>query len=121
MEKWTTKGEGSDYDSMNTLTYCLQLLSNEGFKTQFKAHRNGLESLETHTCYQPSDVKIVDFFRFEGESDPSDSGILYAIETKSGEKGTLTDAYGAYQEVKVSDFIRQVEDIHKHSAGEKHS
>lgn len=119
-EDWTPKGEGSDFDSMKTLTDCLQLLSEQGFKAQFKAHRNGLESLDTHTFYGPHDVKIVDFFRFEGETDPSDSSILYVIETTSGEKGTLSDAYGAYQEVKVSDFIRQVEDIHKQSAGDKH-
>ncbi len=120
MEDWKPKGEGSDYDSMKTLADCVSTLSQQGFKAQFKAHKNGLESLDTHDIYQPEDVKIVDFYRFEGESDPSDNVILYAIETAKGEKGTLTDAYGAYQEVKVSDFIRQVEEIHKHNAGEKH-
>lgn len=120
MEDFNKTGEGSDFDSMKTLTSLTLKLSKDGFKAQFKAHKSGLESLDTHTMYKPEEVKIVDFYRFEGESDPSDNVILYAIETSEGEKGTLTDAYGAYQDEKVSAFIRQVEDLHKVNAGEKH-
>lgn len=120
MEDYNRTGEGSDYDSMKTLSSLTNKLSHEGFKAQFKAHKSGLESLETHKMYSPAEVKIVDFYRFEGESDPSDNVILYAIETSDGEKGTLTDAYGTYQEAKVSDFIREVEELHKSNAGDKH-
>lgn len=107
------KGEGSDHDSMKTLSSCTRKLSSEGYVTQFKAHRNGIESLETHEIFGPSDVKITNFYRFEGESDPSDNAILYAIETNSGEKGTLTVAYGVYTDLKVSEFVKQVEEIQK--------
>src|SRR4051812_22088971 len=110
------KGEGSDNDSMKTLTSCTHMLSQKGFTAQFKAHGHGLESLDTHERFLPEDVKIVDFYRFEGESDPSDNVILYAIETSDGEKGTLTDAYGAYYDAKVSEFIKEVEEIQKRSA-----
>lgn len=112
------KGEGSDSDSMKTLTSCTKMLAEKGFGTQFKAHDHGLESLDTHEVFLPEDVKIVNFYRFEGESDPSDSAILYAIETGSGEKGTLTDAYGTYTDLQVSDFIKEVENIQKMAAGE---
>jgi hypothetical protein len=120
MEDFKQTGEGSDHDSMKTLSSVTLKLSHEGFQAQFKALKNGLESLDTHTVYTPEQVKIVDFYRFEGESDPSDNVILYALETEKGEKGTLIDAYGTYQEVKVSDFIREVEEVHKQNAGEKH-
>jgi len=110
------KGEGSDHDSMKTLTSCTRMLSEKGFTTQFKAHGHGLESLDTHDMSLPEDVKIVDFYRFEGESDPSDNVILYAIETSDGEKGTLTDGYGAYYDQNVSEFINAVEAIQKKSA-----
>jgi hypothetical protein len=116
MDDRPDKGEGSDHDYMKTLSSCTRMLSQRGFETQFKAHRNGLESLNTHEMYGPQDVKIVDFYRFEGESDPSDNVILYAIETSEGEKGTLTDAYGAYYDAKVSEFIKEVEEIQKRSA-----
>jgi hypothetical protein len=46
-------------------------------------------------------------------SDPEDSSILYLIEASDGKKGTLIDAYGTYADAKLSDFIREVEDIQK--------
>lgn len=107
------KGEGSDHDSMKTLSSTTRKLSANGYVTQFKALKNGLESLETHEVYSPDEVKIINFYRFEGESDPSDNAILYVLETCRGEKGTLTDAYGVYTDLKVSEFVKQVEDIQK--------
>jgi len=107
------KGEGSDNDSMKTLSSCTRKLSKDGYTVQFKAHKIGLESLDTRKMFEPTEVKIVDFYRFEGQSDPSDNAILYAIETKSGEKGTLIDAYGVYSDLKVSEFVKQVEEIQK--------
>jgi hypothetical protein len=35
------------------------------------------------------------------------------LETHDGKKGTLIDAYGPEADSKISDFIRQVEDIQK--------
>lgn len=110
------KGEGSDHDSMKTLSSCTRKLSEEGYTAQFKASKEGLESLDTHQVFSPEDVRIVNFYRFEGESDPSDNAILYAVETNTGEKGTLTDAYGVYTDLKVSEFVKKVEDIMKSNA-----
>lgn len=98
---------------MQSLTAVMKHLLAEGFSTQFKAIENGLISLSTKKIFQPDEIKIVNFYRFEGESDPADSSILYAIETNDGEKGTLTDSYGPYGDTNVTKFIQQVESIHK--------
>ncbi|MES2590588.1 MAG: hypothetical protein V4608_01800 [Bacteroidota bacterium] len=108
-----TYSDPEDKEDLRTLTSCLNNLAKEGFATQFKALKNGLKSLTTDRLYQKDDIKIVSFYRFEGESDPSDNSILYAIETSSGERGTLTDAYGAYSDPNVSNFIKEVENIAK--------
>ena len=105
----------NDKEEMKTLSSCLNSLLSKGFETQFKATKHGLKSLTTEKIYQPEDIKITNFYRFEGESDPADNAILYAIETTSGERGTLTDAYGAYSDVQVSQFIKEVEEIEKRS------
>jgi hypothetical protein len=63
-------------------------------------------------------VHVVDFFRFEGESDPADNSILYAIETDDGKKGILSDAYGPYADINVTKFMKQVEDITKKTNGQ---
>ncbi|MDF2438374.1 MAG: hypothetical protein K0Q95_2750 [Bacteroidota bacterium] len=102
-----------DKEHMKTLTSCLNSLLAKGYETQFKALKFGLKSLTTEKIYTPEEVKITNFYRFEGESDPSDNSILYVIETTSGEKGTLSDAYGAYSDAHVSKFIQEVEEIGK--------
>jgi len=55
----------------------------------------------------------VNFYRFEGSSDPADNSILFAIETSDGKHGTLVDAFGPYADTKVTSFIQQVEEINK--------
>ncbi len=104
---------------MNTLVSCLNTLMASGFETQFKTTKNGLKSLTTEITYQPEEIKVLNFYRFEGESDPADNSILYAIETKNGERGTLTDAYGPYSDSNVTRFMKQVEEIEKKVQKEK--
>ena len=100
-------------DDMKTLASCLNRSVKNGFTENFKVTEEGLQSLETEKVYKPDDVHIVNFFRFEGVSDPSDSAILYNMEINDGAKGTLIDAYGAYADPNVDKFIKQVEDISK--------
>jgi hypothetical protein len=84
-----------------------------GYTDDFKALDEGLKSLKTEKVYQPAEVTIVDFYRFEGPSDPDDMSIMYVIETNDGVKGTLVDAYGTYASTEVSLFILEVENINK--------
>lgn len=98
-------------EDMKTLSICLNKLVREGYEEDFKVNKNELCSVHGKKCYQPEEVHIVDFFRFEGASDPADNSILYAIETNDGTKGTLTDAFGPYADVNIDKFIKQVEDI----------
>jgi len=98
---------------MKTMVSCTNMLYKLGFSAQFKASTEGLLSLTTKKLYKPEDVKIVNFYRFEGDSNPSDNAILYAIETSEGEHGTLTDAYGIYCDTDVTNFIKTVESMHK--------
>jgi hypothetical protein len=100
-------------EEMRTLSSCINSLTKNGYSAQFKVVRGGLKSLSTEKVFRPDEVKINNFYRFEGESDPADNSILYAIETSDGEKGTLTDAYGIYNDANVSNFIKEVEEIHK--------
>lgn len=67
---------------METLVASLKNLDQLGFITQFKVVDEGLKSLLSLKVFQPEEVKIVHFYRFEGESSPSDSAILNAIETE---------------------------------------
>jgi hypothetical protein len=103
-------------EDLKTLSACLNKALKDGYTTNFKVVEEGLQSLETEKLYQPDEVHIADFFRFEGDSNPSDNAILYLIETNDGTKGTLTDAYGMYADANVDKFIKEVEDITKKNA-----
>lgn len=113
MASQSIKPEQHNKRDMETLTACINSLTVEGYVTQFKATSKGLRSLSTDKIYRPEEVKITNFYRFEGESDPSDNSILYVIETIDGEKGTLIDAYGAYSDTKVTNFVKEIEEIQK--------
>ena len=76
--------------------------------------RQGLYSANMRKIYGPDEVRIIDFFRFEGESDPADAAILYVIETCDGDKGTLIDAYGTYSDEDINKFLLKVKGITKH-------
>jgi hypothetical protein len=91
-----------------TLASVMQDLANRGFTEQFKAVAEGLLAVRTGKTFAPSEVIIREDYRFEGESDPDDASIIYAIETRSGVRGTLTDAFGVYADPRVGAFIRTV-------------
>ena len=100
-------------EDMKTLTLCLNKLLLAGYTEDFKASDKGLISVQQEKTYTPEQIHVVNFYRFEGASDPADNSILYAIETADGVKGTLVDAYGPYADLKVNTFIKAVEDISK--------
>lgn len=61
--------------------------------------------------YQPEDLTIIRTYRFEGESDPADSSIIYVIEARDGMIGYSMDAYGVYSnhdDDGYDDFIRKI-------------
>ena len=98
---------------MKSMVTCTNKLVQDGFTENFKVSEQGLMALEKERVYKPEEVSIVNFYRFEGYSDPGDNTILYAIITNDGVKGTLSDGYGAYGDAQVEKFIKQVEEIHK--------
>jgi len=104
-------------DKMQTLSQCMNSLKEKGYSKEFNVSEDKLITKEDQKSYSPKDVQIVDFYRFEGDSNPSDNAILYAIETNDGAKGVLVDAYGMYADEFVTKFINEVEEIEKKKAG----
>jgi len=95
--------------NMTDLEKCMNKLEAEGFTDQYKVENGKLHDLTNKKKYKPNEVKAVNFYRFEGISNPDDMSILYAIETSDGRKGTLVDAYGYYSDDETGAFINQIE------------
>ena len=97
-----------DNSNTSSLILALNYLNTQGFKTQFKVNEQALFSTTTQKKYTSDEVIVVHIYRFEGESDPDDNEIIFAIITKDGEKGTLVDAYGLYNDANISNFMKSV-------------
>jgi hypothetical protein len=104
---------------MKGLASCSNKMKEDGYTEDFQVTKKGLTTFNEDKHYTPEQVKIVNFYRFEGVSDPGDNMILYVIETNDGVKGTLVDGYGAYADSDVSKFIVQVEEIEKQIKAKK--
>ena len=83
----------SHYD---TVTNAIEALKKEGFTVDFNLEGDYL--LTENDKIHLNDFNIVDVYRYEGNSDPSDEAAVYAIESTSGLKGVLVTGYGIYSD-----------------------
>src|SRR5881296_3032193 len=80
---------------MTELT-ALDDLARRGFSDGFRVVEGNLRVLTTGKLLKPEDLVIREVYRFEGISDPDDMAIVYAIESTTGIRGTLIDAFDLY-------------------------
>lgn len=103
-----------DKVELTSMVKILDQLRKEGYTEDYKITENGrMCTINGKESFGPEQVNIVNFYRFEGESNPDDMAILYVIETNSGHKGTISDAYGTYSDETVESFMKQVRDLGK--------
>lgn len=95
--------------TMRTMSEALEAAKRKGFTCNFTAEFGGLRCIDTGEWFSADEAVIVDHRRFEGPSSEDDKEALYFIETTSGMRGTLVDAYGTYASEDVAKFLRDVE------------
>jgi len=93
---------------MRTLSEVMAQRSREGFTEHFAVRGDQLLGLDSGTRFDADEVVIRGFDRFEGVSDPDDEEIVYAIETVTGLRGTLTDAFGVYASPVIGAFLGRI-------------
>jgi hypothetical protein len=96
--------------SYETVTEAVTGLKQRGFTLDFNLQGNCLVCDE-HTL-DIDDFEIVEFYRFEGPSDPADEAIVYAIASDKGVKGILVGGYGIYSEEMSGEMARKLQ-IHR--------
>ena len=95
---------------MSTMSQVLEKLRVKRQDNEFRMKDNAFKGTNGK-CYQPDELTIIKTYRFESESDPSDSSILYILEAKDGLIGYTADAYGVYSnhdDDGYDDFIRKI-------------
>ena len=91
-----------------TLAETIDHLHRRGFTGHFGVIADRLHEFCTGVMFRADEVRICDCFRFEGVSDPGDMAMVYAIESRTGVRGTLVDACGVYSNPAVSEFMARV-------------
>lgn len=80
------------------LIQALADLKQRGYTEDFNLSGDCLVCHKRAIGLRPEDFRIDEYYRFEGDSNPDDSSIIFAITSDAGYHGTLVDAYGTYAE-----------------------
>jgi hypothetical protein len=84
---------------MTTLSEVLNKLKSEGYTVDFNLQDNCLVCHGNTLAISPDEFVVDRHFRFEGQSDPGDEAIVYAISSvKHDIKGILVNGYGIYSD-----------------------
>lgn len=92
--------------SYDTLSLATNGLYQRGYTLDFNLADNCL--ICNGTEYEVEDFEVVEFHRFEGDSNPDDSSALYALEGKNGERGVLVTGYGISSEGRSAAIIKRL-------------
>ena len=95
-----------------TVSEAINDLIKRGYTHDFNIHLDGecLVCNNTTTQLSPDDFEIDETYRFEGNTDPGDEMILFAISSKKHKiKGTLLNAYGLYSDSVTTKIVEKLE------------
>ena len=99
----------SSPENYNNLLEAVNGLRSRGYNYDFNYENACLFCNKISEKFNAEDLKITEYYRFEGMSDPEDNSIIYAIESKDGHRGIIIDAYGTYSDEHKTAFISNIE------------
>ena|ERR1700754_3118816 len=79
-----------------SLVDALDDLKERGYEADFETQSVCLYCGDLDLRLNPEEFTVDEVHRFEGDSNPDDSAVVYAISSSTGVKGVLVDGYGAY-------------------------
>ena len=107
---------------MKTVTEILEMLREQHYIHNLIIKEGKIVTDPEGDELKPEDLIIECTYRYEGDSDPSDSAIVYAITAKNGLKGVLVDSYGVNADPQLAQIIgsiplREVHALQDNKAG----
>jgi hypothetical protein len=96
-------------ENYETLTEAINGLKEQGYKEDFNLKQNCIECRNGEYKIFHDEFQIDKYFRFEGQSDPADESILYAISSdKYHLKGILVNGYGISSESITNEMLTKL-------------
>jgi hypothetical protein len=90
----------------DTLFEAVNDLKKRGFDLDFNLQENCL--ICHGDKFDVNDFEITEVYRFEGNTDPSDEAVVYAIESLNGKKGVLVNGYGISADVMDGEMAKKL-------------
>lgn len=92
-----------------TLIEITDTLRLEGYTEDLNLLHGCLECLGDKLQLSPQEFQVDKFFRLEGETDPGEEVIIYAISSPGkGIKGILVNSYGIYADPIASEMLEKL-------------
>ena len=93
----------------DTLSQAVEALKEQGYTEDLQLKSNCVECRALGYEMLTDDFTVDEVHRFEGDSNPADASVLYAISSdKYSLKGLLIDAYGAYADPLTTEMIQKL-------------
>ncbi|MEO6627645.1 MAG: phosphoribosylpyrophosphate synthetase [Aquihabitans sp.] len=93
-------------DYPDTVTEALVALRAEGYTVQFQLIDGALQCDEHGAGCAVSDAQVDRLFRFEGDSDPGDEMVVFALtDPVTGARGVLATAFGLSADPDILDHL----------------
>jgi hypothetical protein len=89
-----------------TVTEAIDQLKKRGFTLDFNLKENQFTADDQ--VYPADEFEIVDLYRYEGQSDPADEAVVYAVASPSGIKGILVSGYGISTDEASIETLKQL-------------
>ncbi len=96
----------------DTVSEAVNSLKKRGYTIDFSLEYDCIICHETPVSLMPHEFEITEVHRFEGATDPADEAVVYAIESKHGEKGVLVNGYGPSADAISTDLIAKLSVAH---------
>ncbi|MBK6635025.1 MAG: phosphoribosylpyrophosphate synthetase [Chitinophagaceae bacterium] len=96
-------------ESYDTVVAALNGLKARGYTVDFNIAFDKLTCSDDNICLNPDEFEIVEMHRFEGNSNPADEDVVYAVESKSGDiKGVISSAFGVYADAASTAMLQKL-------------
>ncbi len=93
----------------DNLVVALDDLKKRGYTTDFNIAFDTIQCSQTGAKLSPDEFEIVEHYRFEANTNPDDSSVLYVIQSHDGtKKGVLINAYGPYGDAMSDSLIQKL-------------
>jgi hypothetical protein len=96
-------------EKSETLSGQINILRSEGYTEDFNLKEDCLECRNVDYKLLHDEFSVDEVFRFEGNSDPADEAILYAISSDHYPlKGILVNGYGIYSDKVTDQMVKKL-------------